>query len=79
MENKPVFDETFQGYYENGRFDIDKAIERLNEINRSLSNPDIKLYDAIDLYKEGTLLASKCEEELQGIEKQLNIIRPTEA
>ena len=79
MENRPAFDETFQDYYGNGRFDIDKAIERLNEINRSLSNPDIKLYDAIDLYKEGTLLAVKCEEELQGIEKQLNIIKPTEA
>ena len=75
-EQKPAFDETFKDYYDNDRFDIDKALARLNEINRNLSAPDIRLYDAIDLYKEGTLLAAKCEEELQGIEKQLNIIKP---
>ena len=78
MENKPVSDDIFQQYYENGRFDIDRAIARLNEINQALANANIKLDDAIDLYKEGTLLASRCEEELQGIEKQLNIIKPTE-
>ena len=74
--NKNAFDETFKEYYNNGRFDIDSAIEELNSINKALNNPNIKLYDAIDLYRKGTLLAAKCEEELQGIEKQLNIIKP---
>ena len=69
-------EEAFTDYYDNDRFDIDKALARLSEINRLLSSPNIKLYDAIDLYKEGTLLAAKCEEELQGIEKQLNIVKP---
>lgn len=75
-ENKNAFDAAFSKYFDNGRFDIDRAIERLNLINKSLNNPSIKLYDAIDLYQEGTKLAAKCEEELQGIEKQLNIIKP---
>ena len=75
-EQKPAFDPSFKEYYDNDRFDIDKALARLNEINRSLSDANIRLYDAIDLYQEGTLLAVKCEEELQGIEKQLNIIKP---
>ena len=75
-EMKPGFDETFRDYYDNDRFDIDKALARLNEINRKLSDPEIRLYDAIDLYKEGTPLASRCEGERQGIEKQLNIIKP---
>ncbi len=69
-------EEAFRDYYDNDRFDIDKALARLNEINRLLSSANIRLYDAIDLYKEGTLLAAKCEEELQGIEKTLNIVRP---
>lgn len=75
-EQKPAFDPSFKEYYDNDRFDIDKALAMLNEINRSLSDANIRLYDAIDLYQEGTLLAVKCEEELQGIEKQLNIIKP---
>ncbi|MCR5727268.1 MAG: exodeoxyribonuclease VII small subunit [Lachnospiraceae bacterium] len=55
-------------------FNIDEALERLEEINNKLSEKDIALNESIELYKEGTLLASKCKEQLQGIEKELKIL-----
>lgn len=55
-------------------FNIDEALSRLEEINKKLSEKDIALNESIELYKEGTLLAAKCQEQLQGIEKELKII-----
>ncbi len=55
-------------------FNIDEALERLEEINNKLSEKDIALNESIELYKEGTMLASKCKEQLQGIEKELKIL-----
>ena len=55
-------------------FNIDAALERLEEINGKLSAKDIALSESIELYKEGTLLAAKCRDELQGIEKELKIL-----
>ena len=55
-------------------FNIDNALNRLEEINRKLSEKDIPLNESIELYKEGTLLAAKCQEQLQGIEKELKIL-----
>ena len=55
-------------------FNIDKALERLEEINDKLSAQDILLSESIELYKEGTILASKCKEQLMGIEKELKIL-----
>ena len=56
------------------QFDLDEALERLEEINNKLSEKDISLNESIELYKEGTILASKCKEQLQGIEKELQIL-----
>lgn len=58
----------------NERFNIDEALNRLEEINKKLSEKDIELNESIELYKEGTLLAAKCQEQLQGIEKELKIL-----
>lgn len=55
-------------------FNIDEALSRLEEINKKLSEKDIALNESIELYKEGTLLATKCQEQLQGIEKELKIL-----
>lgn len=55
-------------------FNIDEALSRLEEINKKLSEKDIALNESIELYKEGTLLAVKCQEQLQGIEKELKIL-----
>lgn len=55
-------------------FNVDEALTRLEEINNQLSQKDIALNDSITLYKEGVLLAAKCQEHLVGVEKQLEII-----
>ena len=55
-------------------FNIYEALSRLEEINKKLSEKDIALNESIELYKEGTLLAAKCQEQLQGIEKELKIL-----
>lgn len=59
-------------------FNIDRALDRLEKINNRLSEQDIELNESIELYKEGTLLASKCKEQLQGIEKELKILNKDE-
>lgn len=59
---------------DNKEFNVDEALNRLEEINRKLSEQELSLNDAIDLYKEGTLLAAKCSEHLTGVEKELQII-----
>ena len=55
-------------------FNIDEALSRLEVINKKLSEKDIALNESIELYKEGTLLAAKCQKQLQGIEKELKIL-----
>ena len=63
---------------ENEEFNIDRAFDRLDEINNKLGAQDILLSESIELYKEGTILASKCKEQLQGIEKELKILNQDE-
>ena len=53
---------------------VDEALDRLEEINNRLSDNDIALNESIELYKEGTILAAKCKEQLQKIEKELVIL-----
>ena len=55
-------------------FNIDEGLKRLEEINHRLGEPEITLDESIELYKEGTLLAAKCQEELTGVETKLKII-----
>ncbi len=55
-------------------FNIDEALERLDEINESLADEEITLKESMDLYKEGALLAQKCREHLVGVEQELKII-----
>lgn len=55
-------------------FNIDEALDRLEEINRCLSVKDIELKDSLELYREGAELAAKCQEHLKGVETTLQII-----
>ena len=55
-------------------FNVDEALDRLEEINKRLADKDIALNDSIELYKEGTILATKCQEHLTGVEKVLKTI-----
>ena len=55
-------------------FNVDEALVRLEEINNRLSQSNVPLNESLELYKEGTELAAKCQEHLVGVEKTLNII-----
>ena len=59
---------------EKKEFNIDEGLEKLEEINGRLARQDITLNESISLYREGTLLAAKCLEHLQGVEKELEIV-----
>ncbi len=59
-------------------FDVDEALERLEEINAKLASGDQALTDSIELYKEGVTLASKCKEHLEGVEQELQIVNKNE-
>lgn len=64
---------------ENKEFDVDEALARIEEINRQLSTGKCTLQESLDLYKEGTELAAKCQEKLTIVEKQLEIINEQDA
>jgi exodeoxyribonuclease VII small subunit len=55
-------------------FNVDEALDRLEEINKKLSDKDIALDESLELYKEGTILAAKCKEHLDGVEKTLKTL-----
>ena len=59
---------------ENKEFNIDEALNRLEEINNKLSDKNASLDESIKLYNEGSELAKKCQEHLSGIETQLKIL-----
>lgn len=59
---------------ENTKFNVDEGLKRLEEINRQLSDKEITLEESIRLYNEGTQLAAKCKEHLEGVEKKLQIV-----
>ena len=55
-------------------FNIDDALNELEEINKKLSAKEISLDESIRLYNDGTVLATKCQEHLAGVEKELKIV-----
>ena len=59
---------------ENKEFNVDEALNRLDEINQRLAAKNITLKESLELYKEGTKLAAECQEHLMGVEKELQVI-----
>ncbi|MBR1741434.1 MAG: exodeoxyribonuclease VII small subunit [Lachnospiraceae bacterium] len=59
---------------EKKEFNVDEGLKKLEEINRKLAAKETSLEEALELYKEGTLLAAKCKEHLEGVEKELQIL-----
>ena len=56
------------------KFDIEEAFKKLEEINEQLADKGTKLTDAIALYSEGVKLAERCKAELEGVEKEIQIL-----
>lgn len=59
---------------EKKEFDIEKALERLEEINELLAKSGTSLKDSMALYKEGVELSDKCKVNLEGVEKEIKIL-----
>ncbi len=58
----------------NKDFVIEDAFDRLAEINSKLESSDVGLKDSLALYAEGVKLVSKCKENLEGVEKEIQIL-----
>lgn len=59
---------------EENNFVVEDAFKRLSEIISALENPEITLQDSLTLYAEGAKLAAACHENLEGVEKEIQII-----
>lgn len=57
-------------------FDLEAALARIEEITALLSSSETSLKDSVKLYQEGMELTRKCQENLEGVEKQLQILNP---
>lgn len=57
-----------------GTFIIEDAFERLAEINAQLEKPETGLKESLDLYAEGVKLVAACRENLEGVEKEIQIL-----
>ncbi len=55
-------------------FDVEKALERLEEINSELGKSGTSLKTSLELYKEGVQLAEQCKIHLEGVEKEIKIL-----
>lgn len=53
---------------------VEKAFERLEEINARLEAEDTGLKEALELYSEGVRLAASCRDKLEGVEKEIKIL-----
>ncbi|MCM1288409.1 MAG: exodeoxyribonuclease VII small subunit [Clostridium sp.] len=56
------------------KFVIEDAFERLSEINKSLEAEGTSLDEALKLYGEGVKLVNACKENLEGVEKEIQIL-----
>ncbi len=57
---------------------IEEAFARLEEIIRSLEDPKTGLAEAMAYYEEGVKLLAQSQETLDGVEKELKVLRPGE-
>ncbi|MEA5004590.1 MAG: exodeoxyribonuclease VII small subunit [Christensenella sp.] len=58
--------------------DLEAYIEELKEISEKISQEDIKLADAVTLYKKGVTAADKASKLLKKYESELEIIKESE-
>lgn len=56
------------------KFVIEDAFERLVEINKRLEAEETSLDEALKLYGEGVKLVNSCRENLEGVEKEIQIL-----
>ena len=59
---------------ENNNFNIEEAFKRLSEINQAVENGQVGLKESLELYSEGVKLVAMCKENLEGVEKEIQIL-----
>ncbi len=60
---------------EKEEFDIEVSFKRLEEILALMENRDTGLKKSMELYAEGVELVSKCKANLEGVEKEIQVLR----
>ena len=60
---------------------FEKKLSRMEEISKTLSDPDTDLLKAVSLFEEGMKLASEVDKQLSEIERRVQIVtsRPGES
>lgn len=53
---------------------IEEAFDRLAAINQALESPEIGLKESLELYAEGVKLVNACKTNLEGVEKEIQIL-----
>lgn len=61
-----------------GQKDIETYLEELKSISERLSDGELKLGEAVDLYREGVETAKQAEKLLEQYEKEIEIISTTD-
>jgi exodeoxyribonuclease VII small subunit len=57
---------------------IEQSFEKLDEILKSLEQPDISLDEALKIYNEGIKLVKNCNQQLDKVEKQIIVLSDKE-
>lgn len=60
---------------ENKEFAIEDAFKRLEEIAASLEKTEVSLKESLNLYAEGVKLVACCRENLEGVQKEIEILK----
>lgn len=55
--------------------DFEKKINELQEITKTLENPDLKLDEGVALYEKGVAVAKDCYAMLNEVKGKVNIIK----
>ena len=56
----------------------EQSFEKLDEILKSLEQPDISLDEALKIYNEGIKLVKNCNQQLDKVEKQIIVLSDKE-
>lgn len=57
---------------------LEESFKKLDEILKSLEQPDISLDEALKIYNEGINLVKNCNEQLDKVEKQIIVLNDKE-
>lgn len=56
------------------KFVIEDALKELADITAEMEKPETTLQESLKLYAKGVQLANACKENLEGVEKEIQIL-----